>query len=156
MRGRSCTRRATTKALMTCPLCHFSNTKAWNSSAIPADDAHSIKSIFRALKNRQPMTASLLGSLQPLTFQRLIQVQVCIVYLYAAFHKLNMGYLSGLVLNYIPGRFLLVWKIGNGLPGTIPGSLSHQHGEFCAGGATSFSHLLHLWCRRPYAGTITP
>ena len=64
------------------------------------DDALSIKSIFRALKNRQPVTASLLGSLQPLTFHRLIQVQVCIVYLYAALHKLNMGYLSGLVLNY--------------------------------------------------------
>jgi len=66
----------------------------------PADDALSIKSILRAWKNRQPMTASLLGSKQPLTFQRLIQVQVCIVYLYAAFHKLNFGYLSGLILGY--------------------------------------------------------
>ena len=73
----------------------------------PADDALSIKSIFRALKNRQPMTASLLGSQQPLTFQRLIQVQVCIVYVYAAFHKLNMGYLSGYVLeSYLDDLFL--------------------------------------------------
>jgi len=66
----------------------------------PADDALSIKAIFRALKNRQPVTASLLGSQQPLTFQRLIQVQVCIVYLYSMIHKLSMGYLSGLVLDY--------------------------------------------------------
>jgi len=66
----------------------------------PVDDALSIKSIFRAMKNRRPVIASLLGSQQPLTFQRLIQVQVCIVYLYAAFHKLNMGYLSGLVLDH--------------------------------------------------------
>ncbi len=66
----------------------------------PADDALSIRSIFRAVKNRQPIAASLLGSQQPLAFQRLIQVEVCIVYLFAAFHKLNMGYLSGLVLNY--------------------------------------------------------
>ena len=80
----------------------------------PADDALSIKSIFRARKNRRPMTASLLGSQQPLTFQRLIQVQVCIVYLYAAFHKLNVGYLSGVVLNHFMGTSFVegrAWRI---------------------------------------------
>ena len=60
------------------------------------------------------MTASLLGSQQPLTFQRLIQVQVCIVYVYAAFHKLNMGYLSGLVLYYY-----LVDFSSSGRPGIV-------------------------------------
>ncbi len=78
----------------------------------PADDALSIKSIFRALKNRQPMTASLLSSQQPLTFQRLIQVQVCIVYVYAAFHKLNMGYLSGYVLEGFLGKLFLTGRPG--------------------------------------------
>ena len=80
----------------------------------PADDALSIKSIFRALKNRQPITASLLGSQQPLTSQRLIQVQVCIVYLWAASHKLNMGYLSGVVLNHFLGSSIVAgraWRI---------------------------------------------
>ncbi len=73
----------------------------------PADDALSLKSILRALKNRRPVITSLLGSQQPLTFQRLIQVQVCIVYLYAAFHKLNAGYLSGLVLeHYLRREFM--------------------------------------------------
>ena len=73
----------------------------------PADDALSIRSIFRAVKNRQPIAASLLGSQQPLAFQRLIQVEVCIVYLFAAFHKLNMGYLSGAVLHhYLLKHFL--------------------------------------------------
>ena len=64
----------------------------------PIDDALSIKSTLRALKLRRPVIASILGSQQPLTFQRLIQVQVCIVYIYAAFHKLTIGYLSGKVL----------------------------------------------------------
>jgi len=73
----------------------------------PADDALSLKSILRALKNRRPVIASLLGSQQPLTFQRLIQVQVCIVYLYAAFQKLNVGYLSGAVVeHYMRDEFL--------------------------------------------------
>jgi len=73
----------------------------------PTDDALSVKSILRALKNRRPVIASFLGSQQPLTFQRLIQVQVCIVYLYAAFHKLNAGYLSGVVLEfYLRKQFL--------------------------------------------------
>ena len=80
----------------------------------PADDALSLKSIYRALKHRQSIIASLLGHQQPLTFQRLIQVQVCIVYVYAAFHKLNMGYLNGSVLDaYLRELFL------TGRPGFI-------------------------------------
>lgn len=73
----------------------------------PANDALSIKTILQALKNRRPVIASLLGSQRPLTFQRLIQVQVCIVYLYAASHKVNIGYLSGHVLDgYLGESFL--------------------------------------------------
>jgi len=74
----------------------------------PADDALSIKATLRARKNRLPVIASLLGSQQPLTFQRLIQVQVCIVYLYAAFHKLNIAYLSGKVLEHYLSETSLV------------------------------------------------
>ena len=80
----------------------------------PADDALSVKSIFRALKNRQPLTASLLGSQKLLTFQRLIQVQVCIVYLYAGIFKLNMRFLSGRVLDYY-----LVDFSSSGRPGIV-------------------------------------
>ena len=78
----------------------------------PADDALSLKSIYRALKNRQPVIASLLGHQHSLTFQRLIQVQVCIVYVYAAFHKLNMGYLSGYVLEGYLGDLFLTGRPG--------------------------------------------
>ena len=86
----------------------------------PADDALSIKSIFRALKNRQPMTALLLGSQQPLAFQRLIQVEVCIVYLYAAFHKLNIGYLSGFVLHHYLLKYFLTGSPGRILMALFP------------------------------------
>ncbi len=78
----------------------------------PADDALSIKSVYRALKHRQPIIASLLGHQQSLTFQRLIQVQVCIVYVYAAFHKLNMGYLSGYVLEGYLGELFQTGRPG--------------------------------------------
>ncbi len=78
----------------------------------PADDALSIKSTLRALRNRQPVIASLLGSQQPLTFQRLIQIQVCIVYLFAGFHKLNIAFLSGNVLDLYLSSFFLTGTAG--------------------------------------------
>ena len=65
-----------------------------------SDDALSLRSILRGWRERRPWIPQLLGSQKPLTIQRLIQIQVCIVYLWAAMHKLNGSYLSGLVLNY--------------------------------------------------------
>ena len=44
------------------------------------------------------------GSRRPLTFQRMIQVQVSLVYLFAALHKINPAFLGGAVLgNYLGG-----------------------------------------------------
>ena len=95
----------------------------------PADDALSIKSMLRALKNRRPVIASLLGSQQPLTIQRLIQVQVCIVYLYAAFHKLSIEYLSGKVLQHYLGTDFLTGLSGDILKALFSDqSLSMLHG----------------------------
>ena len=73
----------------------------------PLDDALSLKSILRAWKNRQPLFESVLGNQSLLTFQRLIQVQVCIVYIYAALQKMNATYLNGTLLEiYIREEFL--------------------------------------------------
>jgi len=130
----------------------------------PADDALSLKSIFRALKNRQPVITSLLGSQQPLTFQRLIQVQVTILYLYAAFHKLNIGFLNGSVL-----EFYMNQEFQKGLAGEILGSILSEPAltslmHFLRNGPTfmvislisvilEFGIPLALWFRktRPYA-----
>ena len=77
-----------------------------------SDDALSLKSIFRALKNRRPILDSLLGSQHLLTFQRLIQVQVCIVYLYAALQKLSLPYLNGTLLEVFMKEEFLRGKAG--------------------------------------------
>ena len=78
----------------------------------PSDDALSLKSIFRALKNRRPILHSLFGSQHLLTFQRLIQVQVCIVYLYAALQKLSLPYVNGTLLEVFMREEFLRGKAG--------------------------------------------
>jgi len=130
----------------------------------PADDALSLKSILRALKNRRPVIASLLGSQQPLTFQRLIQVQVCIVYLYASFHKLNTGFLSGLVLEYYLRKEFVWGRAGQILEGVFSESVLFSLLNFLYSGQTfkvlsALSVILELglpltlWFRktRPFA-----
>jgi len=72
----------------------------------PANDALSVKALFRMLRERKSTLDSLLGSMRPLTWQRLIQVQLCIVYFYAAFHKLSPGFLRGEILSFHIGRRL--------------------------------------------------
>lgn len=64
----------------------------------PTANALSVQAIIRAVRKRRPWWSELLGSRCPLTCQRLIQVQVSLVYVYAALHKLNPGYLGGLVM----------------------------------------------------------
>ena len=86
----------------------------------PSDDALSLRSILRGWRERRPWIPLLLGTQKPLTFQRLIQIQVCIVYLWAALHKLNGGYLSGLVLNYYIRADFLTGFAGNILKAIFP------------------------------------
>ena len=130
----------------------------------PADDALSLKSIFRALKNRRPVITSLLGSQQPLTFQRLIQVQVCILYLYAAFQKLNFGYLSGAVIEYYMSHEFLRGLAGKILEAVLSESTLFSLMDFLHNGQTfmaisllslslEFGLPLALWFRktRPFA-----
>lgn len=72
----------------------------------PANDALSVKALFRMLRERKSKLDSLLGSMRPLTWQRLIQVQLSIVYFYAAFHKLSPAFLRGEVLSFHVGQQL--------------------------------------------------
>ncbi len=58
------------------------------------------------LRERKSKLDSLLGSMRPLTWQRLIQVQLSIVYFYAAFHKLSPAFLRGEVLSFHVGQQL--------------------------------------------------
>ena len=69
----------------------------------PAGKALSIDALLR--HPRQPRL-SIEPWREPLTAQRLICVQVSLVYLYAAFAKLNPGYLRGEVLAHHVGKWL--------------------------------------------------
>lgn len=126
----------------------------------PADDALSLKSILRALKNRRPMIASLLGSQQPLTFQRLIQFQVCILYLYAAFQKLNFGFVRGAVLEHYMSDEFLRGPAGKILEAVLSESALFSLMDFLHNGQTfmvisllslilEFCLPLALWFRKP-------
>ena len=64
----------------------------------PADEALSVKALWRNFRARRFSWGTVLGTRQPLTLQRLIQVEVCISYFYAGLHKINAGFLRGEVL----------------------------------------------------------
>ncbi len=85
----------------------------------PADDALSLKSIFRALKNRLPILQSFLGSQNLLTIRRLIQIQVTVVYLYAALQKVRWAFLDGTILEAYIREELLKGKAGKILEATM-------------------------------------
>jgi hypothetical protein len=65
----------------------------------PCDDALSVKRWLRRRRGVPEDPRAYLGSFEPLTGQRLIQVQLSIIYFYAALHKMNGYYLSGGVLS---------------------------------------------------------
>jgi hypothetical protein len=63
-----------------------------------ANQAFSFRSYCRRRFDNASWSDALLGDPRPVTMQRLIQVQVCIAYLFAASHKLHPHYLDGHVL----------------------------------------------------------
>ena len=77
-----------------------------------ADESFSIKSLWRGHKKGLPLLLTLIGPLRSLCFQRMIMVQVSIVYLFAGVHKLNPAFLTGTVLRGELGRTLPEWSAG--------------------------------------------
>jgi hypothetical protein len=73
----------------------------------PARDALSVRAWVRGRRAGRSVADSLAGDERPLTFQRLIQVQLCLVYFYAGLHKLNPAFLGGEVIAGSMGRELL-------------------------------------------------
>lgn len=64
----------------------------------PAHEALSWKSVRRMVRERRVSVDALIGPSAPLTYQRLIQVEVCLAYFIAGLHKINWGFLRGDVL----------------------------------------------------------
>ncbi len=64
----------------------------------PADESVSFKSIRRIYNNGSFSIDALIGPIRPLTFQRLIMVQICLVYFLAGLQKINPAFLDGSVL----------------------------------------------------------
>jgi hypothetical protein len=68
----------------------------------PADESLSIKSLRRIFSNRNVSSRfsidAVIGPTRPLTFQRLIMVQICLIYFLAGLQKINPAFLDGRVL----------------------------------------------------------
>jgi hypothetical protein len=67
----------------------------------PAGRALAVGPLIRARREGRPLLPALAGSPLPITMQRLIQAQVCLVYLFAGLHKLRPAFLEGAVLHGI-------------------------------------------------------
>lgn len=85
----------------------------------PSGKAFSIPALFRGLFSGAPGKPSGSGPVAPLTIQRLMQVQISIVYLYAALHKLTPQYLGGQVLADLIGGSVAGGRLGHLLGGLL-------------------------------------
>lgn len=80
----------------------------------PADESVSLKSVLRLVRTRRfsPFSIDpLIGPVRPLTFQRMIMVQVCLVYFLAGLQKINPGFLHGAVLAQELGTASRQWAM---------------------------------------------
>jgi hypothetical protein len=73
----------------------------------PCTESASLKRWLRHRRGGRDPREAYLGVLRPMTAQRLIQMQVSIVYLYAALHKVNGWFLSGAGLSTLASSDLL-------------------------------------------------
>jgi HTTM domain len=64
----------------------------------PADESVSFKSLRRIYSNSSFSIDALIGPIRPLTSQRLIMVQICLIYFLAGVQKINPAFLDGRVL----------------------------------------------------------
>ncbi len=76
----------------------------------PAAEAASFRSVRLGMKGGGTLLDSLIGPTTPLTIQRMIQLQVCLVYLYAGLQKCTGYFLSGGVLAYHMTQSVSYWR----------------------------------------------
>jgi hypothetical protein len=67
----------------------------------PSAETFSVRGLIRARRSGRTWLADTLAVRRPLTFQRLVQVQVCLAYFFAGLHKLHPAYLRGDVLGEV-------------------------------------------------------
>ncbi len=82
------------------------------------------------------MLQSFLGNQLPLTFQRLFQVQVTIVYIYAALQKVSWNYLNGTVLEFFMRDEFLRGRAGGILESMLSESALFALMDFLYSGRT--------------------
>jgi hypothetical protein len=75
-----------------------------------AAEALSVRALHRAWKEHRPLGSAVYGTSGPVTFQRLIQVEICLVYFIAGLHKLTPAFLSGEVLALYVGSSAAPWR----------------------------------------------
>ena len=85
----------------------------------PSGKAFSIPALFRGLVEGSRNALARGGVTSPLTTQRLMQVQVSIVYFYAAIHKMTAQFLGGHVLADMMGGSVSNGRLGHLLAGWL-------------------------------------
>ena len=75
----------------------------------PSDAALSLRWLWRRRRQRDE-GGDWRGPWLPRTWQRLIQVEICLVYVYAGLHKLNPSYLGGEVVSRSFVQFARRWR----------------------------------------------
>jgi hypothetical protein len=119
----------------------------------PADEALSLKAIQKMDRTRGGLFDALIGPIRSLTFQRVIMVQFCLIYLLAGMQKLNPSFLSGALLADELGPAAHAWGTWQFL---LPGGTSVRfyeiilnHGALVAGAmitlAVEFTLPFTLW-----------
>lgn len=76
----------------------------------PADESLSVKALLRARKEKIPILTALLGPNCPFAFQRMMQLQVCLVYFLAGLQKLSSYFIEGHVMVYHLRSFAGYWR----------------------------------------------
>lgn len=76
----------------------------------PAANAVSVSAMGRALFQRRSVITALVEQRDSLTCQRLMQIQICLVYLVAGLHKCTPFFFSGKVLAYFLNQSVEHWR----------------------------------------------
>lgn len=85
----------------------------------PAGQSFSVPALVRRLRGKVRDAATRVGTIAPLTIQRLIQFQVSVVYFYAAIHKMTEQYFGGHILADQMNRALFSGRSGRFLAGFL-------------------------------------
>lgn len=76
----------------------------------PGAEAVSLRSVIVWIRKKRPLASALIGPDRPVTIQRMMQLELCLIYFCSGLHKLHSYYLSGNVLSHLLGKDVRHWR----------------------------------------------